>query len=215
MDNLPATSETSAWLDYANRPAPSRIIGSLLKFHQSFDWITGLDNDAVPLGTQLVAVMPALQVGFVKWVDNQPADQVMGAPAEGFRLPDRNTLGDNDETEWPADGKGEPRDPWQETAYLPMVDVKSKEVFTYSTGSWGGRAAIGGLMKDYALRARQKPNDLPIVELGAGSKKSRDPTIGRYKIPTLKIVGWTDAKPALVLLDRPVEPEGVDTAATF
>jgi hypothetical protein len=216
MTSLPATKDDSAWQDYANRTAPSRIVGSLLKFHQSFDWITGIDNEAVPLGTKLIAVMPVLQVGFTKWEDNRPVAYELGAPAEGYRLPDREDLGDDDETAWPTDNRGEKRDPWQETALLPLVDAASKEVFTYSTGSWGGRAAIGGLMKEYAAHARQKPNDLPIVELGSGSKKSQDPTIGRYKIPTLKIVGWTDAGPAMLLLDKPVEAsDGVELDKTF
>jgi hypothetical protein len=161
-------------------------------------------------------VMPVLQAGFQKWEDNRPVAYEMGAPAEGYRIPDRENLGDNDESAWPVDSKGKRRDPWQETAMLPLVDAASKAVFTFSTSSWGGRTAIGALMKEYAVHARQKPNDLPIVELGSGTKTSQDPTIGRYKIPTLKIIGWTDAGPAMLLLDKPVEQSGgVELEKTF
>jgi hypothetical protein len=216
MTNDLTNRDDNAWLDYAKHVAPSYIVGSLLTFHQSFDWVTGIDKEPMSTGTKLIAVMPALQVGFVKWEENKPIAHEMGAPAEGYRIPDRSSLGDNDQAEWPSDNRGEPRDPWQETAYLPLVNAASKEVFTYSAASWGGRAAVGGLMKDYALHARQKPNDLPIIELGSGVKTSRDPSIGRYKVPTLKVIGWTDGGPAMLLLDAPVEPSGgLDTAATF
>lgn len=208
-----------AWLAYANHVAGSKIVGSLLTFHQSFGWqYNDEDSEKVALeaGTQLLAVMPVLQVGWQKWDGTRPAGDEFGLPAEGYRIPDRASLGDSDESTWAPDKEGSPRDPWQETALLPLVDPKTKKVFTYSTSSWSGRGAVGGLLKEFAAHVRQKPNELPILTLGSGVKKSRDPEIGRYKVPLLKIVGWTDGKAAMALLDhQPSGNGGVELDETF
>src|SRR5262249_10306077 len=152
-ETLPAIQfDADAWSDYIAHTAPSHILGTGLKFHQSFGW-TNFDNEPIPDGTRFVAAMPMLKVGWQKWWDGAPAGHELGMQADGYRIPPRDSLGDNDESKWQLDSQGEPKNPWQEAALLPLLNPKTGDVFTYSTGSWGGRAAIGGLMKEYALHA--------------------------------------------------------------
>jgi hypothetical protein len=47
----------------------------------------------------------------------------MGPIAEGYVPPRRDTLGDLDEDAWETDDRGQPRDPWQLTNQIGMVDV--------------------------------------------------------------------------------------------
>jgi hypothetical protein len=77
--------------------ARSRSSGKLLKFSKG-DYLVGEDNDEVEEGTQYVANMDELMVGWIRWADGKPEDQIMGRVSEGYQPPKRNTLGDDDKT---------------------------------------------------------------------------------------------------------------------
>src|SRR5262249_19386905 len=124
--------------------------------------------------------------------NNKPAEQIMGLLIEGFVPPARSTLGHDDQTLWEINANsGKPRDPWQATIYMPMVSLNGEAVFTFSTGSDGGRRhAIGPLCREYGARIRQRPDEPPIVKLHQDSYAQSDRSIGRVKFPELPIVRW-------------------------
>jgi len=169
------------------------IIGALLKFSKG-DWLAGPDAEEMAAGTELVAVVPGTVHGWVLWQNNKRADQVMGLLIEGFLPPPRSTLGYDDPSAWEINANGKPRDPWQATMYMPMTSPDATAIFTFTTGSDGGRRhAIGPLCREYGARIRQHPDELPIVKLHQDSYAHSDRTIGRVKYPELPIVRWVKA----------------------
>jgi hypothetical protein len=169
--NLPAESGSNPFEEIGNQAA-RRIIGQLLKFSKG-DYLYGAENDELPMGSKLIANMDQLLRGWIKWADNKPAEQVMGLVSEGFKIPKRDTLGDQDESEWELDDRGQPRDPWQETYYLVVrlldKDGKPTEgndgLYTFTTASTGGKDAIIDLCSKYGKWMRMRPNDYPVITL--------------------------------------------------
>jgi hypothetical protein len=63
----------------------------------------------------------------------------------GKKLPERDELGDLNKTEWELDPDDQPKDPWQNTRFVYLVDPISAEAYTFVTASWGGRQAVNVL----------------------------------------------------------------------
>ena len=169
------------------------IIGDLLRFSKG-DWLAGMNDEEIEDGRELVAVLPALVHGWVRWAASKPVEHIMGVLADGFVPPARSTLGYSDASGWEAGPSGKVRDPWQTTVYLPMVTLETDAVFTFTCNSDGGkRHAIGPLCKEYGARARQHPDELPIVKLGQDSYAHTDRSIGRVKYPVLPVTRWVKA----------------------
>ena len=101
----------------------------------------------------------------------------------------RNSLGDNDETLWEVRPDGSRMDPWMFTNSLTLVDNEG-EVYIYSTGSKGGLNAIGQLCKIYGQEYRQRPGQVPIIELANDFYIHN--TYGKTYVPVFEVVGWTD-----------------------
>src|SRR5262249_35672947 len=123
--------------------------------------------------------------GWVKWVNGKPAEYRMRQP--GRRLPDREELGDLDEAEWEAGPDGEPRDPWQSTRFVYLVDRLTAEAYTFSTSSYGGRAAVNDLANQIQRMRFAHPGAVPVVELRATPMLTR---FGRKSRPWFKVIDW-------------------------
>ena len=123
-----------------------------------------------------------------RWEDNKPVETRVREP--GKRLPDREELGYDDQSEWEEMPSGEPKDPWQNTRLVYLVDPQTAEAFTFSTSSWGSRGAVNEL-GDQITRMRTVHADaVPIVELRAAEMPTK---YGRKSKPVFKIVGWRTA----------------------
>jgi hypothetical protein len=184
---LPATDQINPFEEYGN-VATAR--DKFLKFNKG-DFLAGKENEEVPLGTQFVALMDDLQVGWVCWQDGAPIDKRMGLIRKGYQAPRRNELGDLDKANWERNDNNEPQDPWQFTNELPMRRVDTDEVYIFSTRWKGGFTAIGELAKAYGKEMRQRPNQYPVIALDASSYLHSDRAIGRVHVPGLNnIVGW-------------------------
>jgi hypothetical protein len=176
------------------------IVGSLLKFNKG-EWLKGQDAEEVPLGTMLTASMNDLYRGWIKWAGGRPVQQIMGPVAEGFVAPQRNVLGDFDESLWEEDQNGAKRDPWQETTYCVMrtpglnglENVDLENFYTFSTTSIGGRKnATSKLALEYS-KARISHDGYPIVKLGRDFYKHK--VYGKIWIPLFELVGWEPVIP--------------------
>jgi len=188
------TEEASYFLDYGRAATGSSIIGMLLKFNKG-DWVAGQDNEELEDGTTLIANMDSLTVGWQRWEDGRPAEQVMGQLVKGFVPPRRNELSFNDPNEWERDeSNGKPRDPWVYTHQMVMKEPGKKgQLYTFTSSSGGGKTAIGKLSTAYGDGIRgEHAGEYPIVELSKGSYLHRDPSLGRIKVPELPVVGWAD-----------------------
>jgi hypothetical protein len=172
-------------------------VGQLLKF-QKGDFVTGEEDTKVELGTRFIAMMPTTLDGWIKWEGGRPVAHEMGLVIEGFKSPKREALGDDDESEWEDDGNGKPRDPWARGNYVVFIDAETKDVYTFASGSKGGRSALGELALKYHQHAKMYPTQVPMVELGASSYKH--PSFGKVHTPTFKIVEWVEQKEYLSLL---------------
>ena len=171
----------------------SVIIGDVLKFSKG-DWLAGPDGEEINAETELVAVVPGTVHGWLRWENMRPVEQIMGSLVEGFVPPARSMLGHSDQSAWETNAAGKPRDPWQTTIYMPMVSLDAATIFTFTTGSDGGRRyAVGPLCKEYGGHIRQHPDELPIVKLHQDSYAHSDRSIGRVKYPELPIVRWVRA----------------------
>jgi hypothetical protein len=184
--------------------AGRRITGRLLKFNKG-DYLAGQKPEQViPRGTRLVADMPTMTVGWIKWVAKKFADQECGLLSEGYQPPKREELGDTEESELEVDERtGARRDPWQLTIQVvlrPEGDDDDEAAFTFSTSSKTGIGAMRDLSKNYGKEKRARPaGSMPIVELGKGTWPS--PEWGPIPIPVMKIVGWT--QPPVIESDPP------------
>ena len=116
---------------FADSVAPKYILGKLLKFSKG-DYLAGEASEIIPVGTKLIVAMDELLLGWVRWEAGKPVEHRMVRVADGMAPVRRSELGDDDESLWEKDDKGQIRDPWQLTQYLPAVD-ETGEVFTFST----------------------------------------------------------------------------------
>lgn len=183
--------------------------GSYLSFSHG-EWLFGQDKSVMPLGTKLVANMPGMKFGWRRWRDGKVTDDLTRLVTERHPLEveSRQALGDNDQSMWDL-MSGKPRDPWQKTMSVEMVDGQG-EKYLLSQSSRSGLDAMTGLSITYGKERRLRPGQLPLVELGASSYMHPDKSIGKVHTPVLKVVGWVDGESL-----EPVEDVGGNDAIPF
>jgi hypothetical protein len=177
--------------EYADAIAPQYIIGELL--NSKGDYLAGINNQTVPAGTMFTVNVDELMAGWVRWWDGKPTDHVMVRVADRILPKKRPELGDSDEQQWETDAKGERRDPWQFTNYLPMMNEKG-ELFTFTTSSRGGISAIAGLARRYANHRKHHPDVFPLIALGVDSYQHPNREFGRIKFPVFTPAGYEPKK---------------------
>jgi hypothetical protein len=175
---------------YGEAATARNVTGRLLRFTKFGEYRAGQDEQEIPRGTALVAYMATLAVGYVRWEDSRPAEIIMGPVGEGFVPPPRAELGHLDEDKWETFEDGRPRDPWQLSNSLVLIELESGEFYTFSTSSKGGLGAIGELSKIYGKHIRQKPDEMPCVELDVGSYQHSNRAFGEIRFPIFKVTGW-------------------------
>jgi hypothetical protein len=180
---------------YADSIRPGYIVGKLLKFSKG-DYLLGEGAEPVDQGTIVVAAIDQLLTGWIRWENAKPAEHRMVLVASGQCPLLRDDLGYLDRADWEADSDGEPRDPWQYSAYLPLL-TGAGDLWTFSTSSQGGHGAIGKLSRAYAKHRRKAPHDLPRISLKSDSYLHRDRSRGRIKTPLFELAGW-EAKDRIV-----------------
>jgi hypothetical protein len=197
MSTEVAKATENFFTKYGEAVTRRNIVGDLLLFTKFGEWVHGRDRARLATGTTLAAYMQTLEAGWACWQYGELIDEKMGLVCEGFVPPKRDELGDLDETKWETFDNGDPKDPWQPSNKLVLVDLESDALYTFSTSSKGGLSAIGELAKDYGKHIRQKPDEMPIVELNMYSYLHPNRAYGEIRNPTLKILdgaaGWIAA----------------------
>jgi hypothetical protein len=192
------TPDAIASLDRYARSAGD-LYGDLLKFSgKTGGWTAGPQSTEIAIGTELVAIVPALLVGFVRWEDGELAGQEM-VPLKPDYDPRamRASLGDTDRALWPKGEDGQPEDPWKEAALLPMKNLTTGAEYTYSTSSIGGVRAVKRLVGAYSKQIQAAPQTtaghLPVVALGTSSYQHADRKRGTIYNPVLEGLDWVHA----------------------
>jgi hypothetical protein len=182
MNNLIITSTDDGWGDAAAEQEASVIRGTLLKFGD-WRWSKGKEGTEVEEGTKLVALQT--RAAWVKWNDGKPCEYIMRIA--GKALPEREELGDTDESKWPLGPDKQAKDPWQNTRFVYLIDPLTAEAFTFSTSSWGGRGAVNDLAAAISRVRAARPNAVPLIELQAQPHQTK---FGRKSKPFFKVIEW-------------------------
>ena len=178
-DNILAAAEEDAGFE------------KLLKFIKGKYYVGPKESRTeTPLGSQFIAHASQWTKCWNKFADGKVSDRRMGKVAEGYVPPEREELGDTDQSKWEiVDSKR--RDPWSLHYILPMEEMERGEVFIFTTPSIGGHIAVSDLCKAYAKRAKKGLRGLPIVRLGATDMPTK--AYGIVPRPDFIIEGWDDA----------------------
>jgi len=193
QSNLPADIMDEADALLASTKSSER----LLKFKKGQYFVM---DDEVKLGTEFIAHAGQLTTGWIKFVGNKVVERKMGRAADRFASPERNELGDLDQSQWERDDRGEFKDPWTFQHLLPFENPESGEVYIFTSSSIGGQIATEQIVQAYAKRLKHTGSRaLPIIRIAVGEMTSKK--FGKVKRPHFEIVGWEDAPAA-----SPVKP---------
>jgi hypothetical protein len=214
MNDLAKIQTDDGWDDAATENAERVVRGTLLKF-SDWRWTKGTEGTDVEEGTTLAALNTV--AAWVKWSAGKPVEYRMRKPGE--RLPDRDELGDLDESAWDWGPDGNPKDPWQNTRFVYFVDPTTAEAYTFSTSSWGGRQAVNDLAEQIQRMRFGKPGASPLVELHAAPMTTK---FGKKSKPFFKVVDWhggeprkEDPPPALALAENRAASMALDDEIPF
>jgi hypothetical protein len=196
--NVPAVAKTtavaapdnrSAHEKYLDSVAPISFVGRLVKFGKE-GFVTQDDDEKIRDEIDHIAMCDQTLVGVVKFNgEGQPPTKVMGLLYGGFEMPDRESLGDLDRSQWEIGLDGKPSDPWQHQIYLVLQRVDNSELFTYVTSSITGRRAIGNLLRHYDRMQKTHAGYYPLVRLKVGGFQHRDDRVGWVNTPNLAVIG--------------------------
>ena len=95
-------TNVSPWREAVNDEIGANF-GAFLKFTKG-DWTLGEEEKAVPAEARFVANLDEYYRGWVRWWDGKPTDHLIGRVVDRHRVPTREELGDQDE----SDGKPSP-----------------------------------------------------------------------------------------------------------
>lgn len=182
-ENVAAVSD-DGFDEIAAEATARPIRGELLTF-ADWKWRSGKEKTVMADGRKLVAVAAAAL--WQKWVNGHPTI-VRAEP--GKRLPDRDEIGDNNPDQWELASDGKPRDPWQDTRLLYLVDPETAQDFTFSTSTYVGRAAVVALADQIKRMRFAHPGAQPLVALHSAEHKTQH---GRKSRPVFRVVGWFGA----------------------
>ena len=211
---LMSTVEKNVYEQYADAVNQQRIIGDLLKFSKG-EWLAGRDGEELAEGTELVAGCDQLLIGWIKWHDFKPVEYLMGRLADGFMPAKRSDLDEQDEINWPRDeSTGLPRDPWQLSNSMVLMDPGTRQLYTFAAASKGAIGAMGKLMGSYGKHVRQAPDQLPIVALLSDSYKHSNKAFGKIHFPVLKVTSWTNRVEFDSVLSGALDDPGTDLPGT-
>ena len=172
-----------------------------LKFSQGVYLVNDGVSDTPFENVKLIAQMPTLRWGWMRWDSGFAIKQIMGLVSENFEPPPREELGDLDESAWETKGEGRgafPLDPWHETYDVVVEDANGCDarnpsfLLTFDSSEFIGAyqefssyhvfGSLGTLCRLYATHARRVPDELPVIELTS--------THCHPAIPQINVVDW-------------------------
>jgi hypothetical protein len=162
----------------------------ILKFNKQGQYL--VHDEPIAIGTEFLAHTAAWQK---VWTHFGPDGSVIEPPRifpvkdRSKNVPERDELGDDDQSTWAKDENGRLLDPWLYQYYLPLQDLKTGKIFVFVTQSGGGQLAVRNLCEAYANRLASGQPGQPIMKLGTKE-------FGRHKTlrPDFEITGYEAAE---------------------
>ena len=185
--NVPATLDEFSGDDgfeLVGTPAGPNLRAVYMRFVKG-TYELGAEREPVPLGTQFIVI--GAKEGWVRLVRGEDVRRV---PREsGKPFPQRNELGDTDQSQWSL-FDGQPSDPWMLSNELLLIEKETGRPVIFATTSWTGREAVTDLCRLITYQRRSRgSNAKPIVSIGVGTYRSRR---GPVATPKFTIVDWID-----------------------
>jgi len=122
--------------------------------------------------------------------------------ASGDELPDRESLGDTDESEWDV-VQGKPQDPWKPIIVIPVREADGDTINHVMLSAKSHVGAGYNFFREWAEEASMHLGELPVVELGSEtvSRQITEKVKGKdvkskqsWDIPTFEITSWVDVQ---------------------
>jgi hypothetical protein len=175
---------------YLDEIAPASVVGRMIKFNKEGKFCTSDDGAELPEDAEFIVLADQTLCGWVKFNGiGEPPDRVMGLLYDGFEVPPRESLGDDDPKEWDLGLDNQPSDPWQSHLYIVLQKTDTAELFTFVTSSKTGRRAAGNLLRHFDRMQRTNPGEFPVVRLRTGGFEHRDSRVGFVSVPVFVVCG--------------------------
>jgi hypothetical protein len=189
--NAVATPDNRSPVDrYLDDVAPASIVGRMIKFSKEGKFVTNDDGETIGEDIDFIALVDQTLIGWIKFNgEGESPTRHMGLLYDGFVMPARETLGDDDEAAWQLGLDGRPADPWQHHMYLVLQRGDNLELFSYVTSSITGRRAVGNLLRHYNRLQKTHADQYPVIKLKTGGFQHRDDRVGWVAVPVLAVVG--------------------------
>lgn len=156
------------------------IRGQIVKFT---DGLWTLNKQPIAKDARFVPVQ--LKMAWVRWENQRPVEYIW--PKPNGLLPARESLSHLEESDWPAELDGKPKDPWQNTRFVYLTDLKTASTHTLTNSTAGVRVAYSELAQAVTTMRRSHPGALPVVELSSLPMKTK---VGTKLRPQFQIVDW-------------------------
>jgi hypothetical protein len=184
---------------YIDEIAPSAIAGQLVKFSKEGKFVVSETEQEISPDEDFVALCDETLMGWIKFSDDDaPPTRYQGLLYQGFVMPERKSLGDLDQSEWPQGLSGQPEDPWRHQVCLVLQEPRTQALYTFVTSSLTGRRACGNLLRHFDRLRRSDPDSYPIVRLKPSGFNHRDERVGWVHTPSFVVVGRTAKNSAAV-----------------
>jgi hypothetical protein len=150
-----------------------------------------LDDDVeVPDGTEFVAFLHETQRGFIKFNPDGPPAAQMVRIDENAKVPNRETLGDNDPAEWPPGLNGDKVDPWKEQFAVPMArNDAGGELYVLVARGVVAMNSVRSLLGRWRLHPKRREGLIPVIRVKNGTYFNKRFNDDRPK-PEYVIVWW-------------------------
>jgi hypothetical protein len=165
--NVPAPQTIDPFALYVRNEGGGGVFfeGDYLNFNgQTGVWSRGINKKPIGATVSFLCNMHEIHIGWIRLFKDDKPRREIGRIIDGYQRLPRKVLGDNDKRDWPLDQRGEPKDPFSETARKAVADF----VDTY--------------------RRRDRAGKFPVVLLE--SRNFKNQSGGLTYVPAFKIVGW-------------------------
>jgi hypothetical protein len=173
---------------YLDEVAPASIVGRLIKFKKG-KFVIADDESEIADSEDFICLADMTMIGWVKFNENAPPDRIMGLLYDGFEMPERETLGDLDQSQWELGLDNRPADPWQHHIYLVLQKPATQEFFTFAASTVTARRSIGNLLRHYNRTLKMGATDYPVIRLKLSGFNHRDERVGWVPTPAFAVVG--------------------------
>lgn len=180
-------------------------MGRILEFKKGDYFI---DGAVVPVGTAYIVYCKEWIKQWMKFGVGCVEDRKVYHVAKHEMAPDRQSLGDEDQSKWRIGNDGKPWDPWVLQYLLPFAERETGELVVFRTSSWGGKRAVGNLIMEWGNKTRYGGEQNPIVTIGVFNEQTKK--FGRIPRPLFHVVDW-DARGETVAMPDIKDEMGGDS----